>query len=102
MLAPVALVLGGGALLLRPVLPALRPLRAGGLCVFAAVTLALAAGLFGLGASDGPIVASGRARGAAPTCRRTGAWSGRPPTRWRTGWSEVGVAILVVFLRSPG
>jgi DNA segregation ATPase FtsK/SpoIIIE, S-DNA-T family len=47
-LAPVALVVGGGALLLRPVLPALRPLRAGALCVFAAVTLALAAGIFGL------------------------------------------------------
>jgi S-DNA-T family DNA segregation ATPase FtsK/SpoIIIE len=47
-LTPVALVVGGGALLLRPVLPALRPLRTGALCVFAAVTLALAAGMFGL------------------------------------------------------
>jgi S-DNA-T family DNA segregation ATPase FtsK/SpoIIIE len=47
-LAPATLVLGGGALLLRPVLPALRPLRTGGLCVFAAVTLALAAGMLGL------------------------------------------------------
>jgi len=47
-LAPVALALAGGVLLARPVLPALRPLRAGGLCVFAAVTLALAAGMFGL------------------------------------------------------
>ncbi len=46
---PVALVLGGAALLLRPVLPALRPLRTGTLCLFAAVTLALAAGTFGLG-----------------------------------------------------
>ena len=51
-LAPVALVLGGGALLLRPVLPALRPLRTGALCLFAAVTLALAAGT--LGVSSGP------------------------------------------------
>ena len=51
-LAPVALVLGGGALLLRPVLPALRPLRAGALCLFASVTLALAAGT--LGVSSGP------------------------------------------------
>ncbi len=46
---PVALVLGGAALLLRPVLPALRPLRTGTVCLFAAVTLALAAGTFGLG-----------------------------------------------------
>jgi S-DNA-T family DNA segregation ATPase FtsK/SpoIIIE len=47
-LTPVALGVGGAALLLRPVLPALRPLRTGGLCVFAAVTLALAAGMLGL------------------------------------------------------
>lgn len=47
-LTPAALVVGGGALLLRPVLPALRPLRTGALCVFAAVTLALAAGMLGL------------------------------------------------------
>ncbi len=47
-LAPPAIGLGGGVLLLRPVLPALRPLRAGAVCLFAAVTLALAAGTLGL------------------------------------------------------
>jgi S-DNA-T family DNA segregation ATPase FtsK/SpoIIIE len=47
-LAPVAVVLGGGALLLRPVLPALRPLRAGAVCLFASITLVLAAGTLGL------------------------------------------------------
>src|SRR5271165_1405856 len=47
-LAPITLVIGGGALLLRPVLPALRPLRTGALCVFAAVTLALAAWMLGI------------------------------------------------------
>jgi DNA segregation ATPase FtsK/SpoIIIE, S-DNA-T family len=52
-LVPVALVLGGAAMLMRPVLPALRPLRSGAGCVFAAVTLALAAGTFGLGAAPG-------------------------------------------------
>ena len=46
--APVVFVLGGGLLLLRPVLPAVRPLRTGALCLFAAVTLALAAGTLGL------------------------------------------------------
>jgi len=50
--APVALVLGGGSLLLRPVLPALRPVRTGAVCLFAAVTLTLAAGT--LGSSSGP------------------------------------------------
>jgi S-DNA-T family DNA segregation ATPase FtsK/SpoIIIE len=47
-LTPVAIGVGGAALLLRPVLPALRPLRTGALCVFGAVTLALAAGMLGL------------------------------------------------------
>jgi S-DNA-T family DNA segregation ATPase FtsK/SpoIIIE len=52
-LAPAALVVGGGALLLRPVLPAVRPLRAGAACVFAGVTLALAAGALGLAPGAG-------------------------------------------------
>jgi DNA segregation ATPase FtsK/SpoIIIE, S-DNA-T family len=51
-LAPVALILAGGVLLLRPVLPALRPLRTGSSCLFASITLALAAGT--LGVSSGP------------------------------------------------
>jgi len=51
-LAPVTLVVAGGVLLLRPVLPALRPLRAGAICLYASITLALAAGT--LGVSSGP------------------------------------------------
>ncbi len=47
---PVVLAAIGALVVLRPVLPAVRPLRAGALCLFAAVTLALAAGTFGLGA----------------------------------------------------
>ena len=57
-LAPVALGVGGGALLLRPVLPALRPLRTGAVCVFAAVTLALAAGMLGLSSAPGSAAGS--------------------------------------------
>jgi S-DNA-T family DNA segregation ATPase FtsK/SpoIIIE len=52
-LAPVALIVGGGSLLMRPVLPALRPLRAGAVCVFASVTLALAAGTLGVSSGAG-------------------------------------------------
>jgi DNA segregation ATPase FtsK/SpoIIIE, S-DNA-T family len=48
--APVVLAVIGALVVLRPVLPAVRPLRAGALCLFGAVTLALAAGTFGLGA----------------------------------------------------
>ena len=47
---PVVLAVIGALVVLRPVLPAVRPLRAGALCLFGAVTLALAAGTFGLGA----------------------------------------------------
>jgi S-DNA-T family DNA segregation ATPase FtsK/SpoIIIE len=46
---PVALVAGGVLVVARTLLPAIRPLRAGTLCLFAAVTLALAAGTLGLG-----------------------------------------------------
>ena len=47
-LAPIALVVGGGALLLDQLIATRRPLRTGGLCIFAAVTLALAAGILGV------------------------------------------------------
>ena len=57
-LSPVTLLLGGGVLLLRPVLPALRPLRTGSICLFAAVTLALAAGMLGLSSSPTAATAS--------------------------------------------
>jgi S-DNA-T family DNA segregation ATPase FtsK/SpoIIIE len=55
-LAPIALAIGGAALLMRPVLPALRPLRTGAICLFASVTLALAGGTFGV--SSGSAVGS--------------------------------------------
>src|SRR3954454_20920948 len=48
-LVPPALMAAGAVLVLRPVLPAIRPFRAGGLCLFAALSLALAAGTLGLG-----------------------------------------------------
>ena len=47
--APVAVVIAGALFVLRPVLPAVRPFRAGALCLFAALTLALAGGTFGIG-----------------------------------------------------
>src|SRR5690349_2704011 len=47
--APPALAAAGAILVLRPVLPAVRPFRAGGLCLFTSLTLALAAGTLGLG-----------------------------------------------------
>ncbi|HEX3317205.1 MAG TPA: DNA translocase FtsK, partial [Solirubrobacteraceae bacterium] len=46
---PVAVVAAGAILVLRPVLPTTRPFLPGALCLFAALTLALAAGTLGLG-----------------------------------------------------
>ena len=51
--APLALVAGGAASSCARVLPALRPLRAGMLSLFASITLALAAGTLGLSSSAG-------------------------------------------------
>jgi DNA segregation ATPase FtsK/SpoIIIE, S-DNA-T family len=46
---PVALLAIGALLVLRDMLPAVRPFRSGGLCLFFAMSLGLAAGTLGLG-----------------------------------------------------
>ena len=69
---PAALVAGGVIVVLRPFLPNSRPFAAGALCLFAALTLALTAGTFGLG----PGGARGGRRPAPPCGRR-----GRAPAR---------------------
>jgi DNA segregation ATPase FtsK/SpoIIIE, S-DNA-T family len=52
--APIALVIGGGALLARPAWPQMRPLRTGATCLAAAVMMALAAGTLGVSSSTSP------------------------------------------------
>src|SRR4051812_19981907 len=47
--APVAFMAAGAIMVLRPVIPAVRPFRSGGACLFAGLTLAIAAGTLGLG-----------------------------------------------------
>src|SRR3954462_5272629 len=54
-LAPVAFAAAGAILVLRPVLPAVRPFRSGALCLFGGLTLALAAGTLGLGPGGGTV-----------------------------------------------
>ena len=49
---PVALLAAGAVLVLRPVLPAVRPFRAAGACLFLAGCLGLAAGTLGLGEGE--------------------------------------------------
>ncbi|MFL5844743.1 MAG: DNA translocase FtsK 4TM domain-containing protein, partial [Solirubrobacteraceae bacterium] len=47
--APVAFVIAGALVVLRPVLPAVKPYRSGGLCLLMGSTLAVAAGTLGFG-----------------------------------------------------
>src|SRR3954454_5021262 len=54
-IAPVGIAVAGAILVLRPVLPAVRPFRSGGACLFAALTLFLAAGTLGLGPGGGHV-----------------------------------------------
>ena len=53
---PATLMAAGAILVLRPVLPAVRPFKTGAICLFLALTLALAAGTLGLGPGGGKIV----------------------------------------------
>ncbi|MFZ1925011.1 MAG: DNA translocase FtsK [Solirubrobacteraceae bacterium] len=59
-LAPAAFVIGGSALLFAQFMPTRRPLRTGGLCLFAAVTLALAAGTLGISSGTPEDASSGQ------------------------------------------
>jgi DNA segregation ATPase FtsK/SpoIIIE, S-DNA-T family len=94
-LAPVAVFAVGTTLVMRPMLPAMRPLKAGSLCLGAALLLGFAAATFGLGPDRPPragffdpafFYAHGGALGEA--------------LFWltRTLLQETGTDILVVFL----
>jgi DNA segregation ATPase FtsK/SpoIIIE, S-DNA-T family len=97
-LAPVALLGGGGALLLRPVWPALRPLRTGAICLSASITLALAAGTLGVSSGAGDV----SSKGASWTSVFLQAHGGVVGEALYQGShrlvQNVGVDILVVFL----
>jgi S-DNA-T family DNA segregation ATPase FtsK/SpoIIIE len=48
-LVPIALFAAGALMVLRPMLPSVRPFRSGAICLFCALTLGLAAGSLGMG-----------------------------------------------------
>ena len=101
-LAPIALVVGGGALLLDQLIVAPRPLRTGGLCIFAAVTLALAAGV--LGVSSGiPSGAPASAQWQSAHLQSHGGLLGQG-LYWVTHRlvQSAGVDILILFLLVVG
>ena len=94
-LTPIALVVGGGAMLMAPVLPALRPLRTGGLCLGAAIVLALAAGTLGV---SGGTPEAGAQWSTSFLSSRGGALGELMYVTAHRLVQEVGVDILVVFL----
>ncbi|HUB35208.1 MAG TPA: hypothetical protein VL972_00150, partial [Solirubrobacteraceae bacterium] len=94
---PVALVAGGGALLARPVWPQLRPLRAGFICLAAAITMALAAGT--LGVSSGASPRSGESSWSTVFLQSHGGVVGESLYQVAHRLVQsVGVDILVLFL----
>jgi S-DNA-T family DNA segregation ATPase FtsK/SpoIIIE len=96
-LAPIALIGGGGAMLLRPVWPALRPLRTGAICLSASITLALAAGTLGVSSTE-----AAQEKGASWTSAFLQAHGGIAGEALYQGShrlvQSVGIDILVVFL----
>ncbi len=96
--APVALVAAGAILVLRTLLPAVRPFRAGGLCLLAAATLAPAAGTLGLGPAG-----TGTVTWRADALRDRGGALGEA-LFWASSslFSAVGAHILAVFLFLAG
>src|SRR5205823_83966 len=98
-LAPLALCWAGATLVLAGVLPDLRPLRGGLTCLFAALTLALAAGTFGV--SSGP--GSGHALWGPSFLRAHGGVVGEALYQVAHRLvQDVGVDILVIFLLLGG
>ncbi len=95
---PVAIVAAGALFVLRPVLPTLRPFRAGALCLFAALTLMLAAGTFGIG-PDGARVGYWN----APFFEARGGIAGDALLyAVATAVSTIGAHILALFLLAAG
>lgn len=97
-LVPLGLVAAGGVLVLRPVLPAVRPFRAAGSCLLLSLTLAFAAGTFGLG--EGPVRA-GEWDGELLDARG-GALGHALYTGASTVAGDLGSHVLAVFLMLAG
>jgi DNA segregation ATPase FtsK/SpoIIIE, S-DNA-T family len=98
-LAPVALFAAGALIVVRPMLPAVHPLKTGALCLAAALTLGLAAGSLGLGPGDTPrdgFLDPGYLRDHGGLVGESLLWVSR------TLFSEAGSHILFVFLLLAG
>ena len=89
----------GAILMLRPVLPAVRPFRAGAICLFLAVTLGLSAGHAGRRAGRRAARTGGTRSGSRPAA---GWWGRRSTGSSTTLLGDVGAHILAVFLFIAG
>jgi DNA segregation ATPase FtsK/SpoIIIE, S-DNA-T family len=93
--APIALVGVGAGMLLAPVLPAVRPLRTGAICLSASIVLALAAGTLGVSQDGG----EGHARWTSRALSQHGGVLGEALYQGAQRLvQQLGVEILVVFL----
>src|SRR5215211_4586826 len=92
-LAPIALFASGALLVLRPMLPAVRPFRSGALCLLCGLTLGLASGALGPDRPGDGFV------WAAPDLRHLGGLFGEALYQASsTLFSDIGAHILFVFL----
>ncbi len=96
---PIGLVAGGALMLARELRPAARPVRTGVSCLVAAITLALATGMFGIGPGE----LHGSAFWHPAAFERTGGLLGQAEL-WVAGHllSDAGAEILALFLFVAG
>ncbi len=98
-LVPPALLAAGVILVLRPLLPTVKPFRAGAICLLLGLTLGLAAGSLGLGpgqAQHSPLLDSGYVSDRGGCLGELELWV------TRTLFSTVGAHIIFAFLMTGG
>ena len=99
LLVPLGLLAAGVVLVMRPLLPTVRPFRAGAACLLLGVTLGLAAGTLGVGPGQeahSPLLRSDYVSDRGGALGEILFWC------TRTMFSDVGAHILVVFLVAGG
>jgi S-DNA-T family DNA segregation ATPase FtsK/SpoIIIE len=98
-LVPPALLAAGVILVLRPLLPTVKPFRAGAVCLLAGLTLGLAAGSLGLGpgqADHSPLLDPGYVTARGGALGELELWAAR------TLFSTMGAHIIFTFLMAGG
>ena len=97
--APIALFAAGALMVVRPLLPTVRPFRSGALCLLFALTLGLAAGSLGMGPDR---LGSGFITDAEELRRHGGLMGEALFWTTRTLFQETGTHLLFLFLLTAG